>query len=260
MMVVIGIIGLLMGAAIFSVRSVTKADLRSAASRTAATFRFAFDRATMTGNTIRVAMDFDKGQIWLEMSKGRVAVRKGSEQHHTTNADEAKDPDADDDDNPKSSPLGGLGLGGAKGSAAAGGDDDDSGGLFGIDTAKLKAQYERDLAPAARPKVLFKPIKKKKLKFAKNISFATVMTPRMLDPQKKGIGYVYFFPQGHSEQAIVHLSTADGEDYYSVVLHPLTGRTKVYGCKVTIPSDYGDNDPDARRRRRRKRKSLCEED
>ena len=52
MMVVIGIIGLLMGAAIFSVRSVTKADLRSAASRTAATFRFAFDRATMTGNTV----------------------------------------------------------------------------------------------------------------------------------------------------------------------------------------------------------------
>ena len=60
-------------------------------------------------------------------------------------------------------------------------------------------------------------------------------------PAVSGMAYVYFFPQGHSEPAIVHLMDKD-EEYYSVVLHPLTGRAKVYACRYKVPEAFGVSD------------------
>jgi hypothetical protein len=58
---------------------------------------------------------------------------------------------------------------------------------------------------------------------------------------EKGVAYVYFFPQGTAEPAIIHF-VDDDEAFYSVVLRPLTGDAKVYPCMYRIPPDFGSED------------------
>ena len=159
-MVVVAIIGLMMGAVTLTVRNVGRSRLRSAASRTAATLRFAFDRATMTGNYLRLVLDLDKGEIWLEISEDRVSLGKGREQHHTT---DERDVEAKSSGTRRPTPL------------LFGADDEDDEAAFGIDKQELKRLYERDLAPVARPKALFKPLKKKKRARRRAMTVRTVL-------------------------------------------------------------------------------------
>ena len=55
-----------------------------------------------------------------------------------------------------------------------------------------------------------------------------VFTPRVAEPVTKGRAYIYFFPLGQTEPAIVHLSDATQETVYSLVVHPITGRVRIY--------------------------------
>ncbi len=51
---------------------------------------------------------------------------------------------------------------------------------------------------------------------------------------KEGIGYVYFFPNGYNEAAILYMNRqAAKNDPYSLVLQPTTGRVEVFKKKVT---------------------------
>ena len=56
--------------------------------------------------------------------------------------------------------------------------------------------------------------------------------PRYREPVSTGHGYLYFFPLGQTEPAIVHLSDPDGEVFYSLLVHPLNGRVKVVNSYV----------------------------
>ncbi len=242
LMVVIAVIGLLMMASSLTLRNLTNSDLRSAASRTAAAMRFAFDRATMTGSTLRLALDLEKGEIWAEATEDRVTLQAGEAQHTTKKKQDRRDSSSD-----KPDPLAGL-LGGA-----LGGEGEEGMGAMGIDVEALTADWKADLAPAKRSRAHFTPIKSlvgKKIKLAKRISIEAVMTPRLTEPTEKGTAHIYFFPQGSSEPAIVHF--VDGsEKYYSVVLHPLTGQAKVYPCMIEIPEEFGVSDDKRGRRRGR---------
>jgi hypothetical protein len=57
----------------------------------------------------------------------------------------------------------------------------------------------------------------------------------MTDEVTSGRAYIYFFPMGQTEPAIVHLSDAKGETFYSIVVHPITGRVKIYDQYVNPP-------------------------
>jgi hypothetical protein len=58
------------------------------------------------------------------------------------------------------------------------------------------------------------------------VVLADIYTPRLLTPLATGKGYVYFFPMGMTEAAVIHLS--DGKTaFYSLIVHPLTGRVSI---------------------------------
>ena len=52
-----------------------------------------------------------------------------------------------------------------------------------------------------------------------------------------GRAYVYFFPLGMTEPAILHLSDLGGDTIYSLVVHPVTGRIQVLNEYVNPPVD-----------------------
>jgi len=69
-----------------------------------------------------------------------------------------------------------------------------------------------------------------------SIKISGVYTPRLTDEVVAGRAYIYFFPMGQTEPAIVHLTDPDGDATYSIVVHPLTGRTKIYNEFVKPPT------------------------
>ena len=251
---VVGLIGLMALGASLGVSSITKADLRSGASRTAASLRYAFDRATMTGSYMRLAFDLKSGRIWAEHSEDMITLRSGRDQHVMTEeekeaerkdaaeaAEEGEAPATASKPSKSSSAMALLGLGGSDEDYE---DDEDSEASTGIDVYSLTKTWHDDMKPVERPKGSFKRLKSivaKKFKMAKGIKIAAVITPRMKEAATEGMAYVYFFPQGHAEPAIIHLVDKDGF-YYSVVLHPLTGRAKIYSCRYKVPEEFGASD------------------
>ncbi len=64
-------------------------------------------------------------------------------------------------------------------------------------------------------------------------SFAEVWTQHQREPFSEGMTYVYFYPNGQAEAA--HITIADGDNVYSIVTKPFTGRAKVVTGKPEVP-------------------------
>ena len=89
---------------------------------------------------------------------------------------------------------------------------------------------------AAFKETALKPVTLKKLKIK------SVYTPRLTEPVTTGRAYLYFYPLGQTEPAIITLTDATGESVYSLVVHPITGKVRIYNQEVqpTLGVRYDD--------------------
>jgi general secretion pathway protein H len=202
-LIVLVIISLISGMSIRGLRSLTKSDLRANTSRLSGAVRYLFDRASTTGKYHRLVIDVDEGRYWAEVSDDRFYIPREPE----TEASQKKlaELQAKLDDKERQT---------ADMSAASG----------GFDMTKIQPQ---DFRPK---KVRFGAFKETTLKAVKmkNTKVMDVFTPRLAEPVTKGRAYVYFFPLGQTEPAIIHLSDPAQETIYSLVVHPITGRVRIY--------------------------------
>lgn len=72
-----------------------------------------------------------------------------------------------------------------------------------------------------------------KHKLPEGITLQSVWTQHQEEPYVSGQAYLYFFPQGQTEKAYLYLT--DGDDTYTVIVSPVSGRTKVFAEKVELP-------------------------
>lgn len=202
-LIVLVIIGLISGMSIRGLRSLAKTDLRTNTSRMSGAVRYLFDRASTTGKYHRLVIDVDEGRYWAEVSDDRFYIPREPE----TEASQKKLAELQAKLDEKERQVAEL-------SAAAG----------GFDMSKIQPQ---DFRPK---KVRFGAFKETTLKPVKmkNTKVMDVYTPRVADPVTKGRAYIYFFPLGQTEPAIVHLSDPSEETVYSLVVHPITGRVRIY--------------------------------
>jgi general secretion pathway protein H len=219
-MVVIAIVGLLLGVSVYGFRAVAKTDLRSSSAKLAGAIRYCFDRSVTTGSYFRIVIDLDGNKYWAERSDDRTYLNAGKE--NSPGKGEALDVQAEEKKR----------------------DEDD---------AKMQ---EMATSVGGQMMTLDPPPKPKRAKFQtfkdttlpqvklKRTELFDVFTPRQREPYRKGRAYLYFFPDGHTERAIVRLH--DGDDFYSLVVHPLTGRVEVVSGKVDIPRDFGEVDEEGK--------------
>jgi general secretion pathway protein H len=219
-MVVVAIVGLLLGASVYGFRSVAKSDLRSSSSKLAGAIRYCFDRSITTGSYYRLVLDLDTNKYWAERSDDRTYLTTGKEnapgrgQAFDLEAEEKKRDEDDAKQQEMATSIGGQMM---------------------------------TLDPPPKPKrakfQTFKDTTLPQVKLTRAKLF-DVFTPRQREPYLKGRAYLYFFPDGHTERSIVRLH--DGDDFYSLVVHPLTGRVEVLSGKVDIPRDFGDRDEEGK--------------
>jgi general secretion pathway protein H len=219
-MVVLLVIGLLAGLGVSGFRAVTKGDLRESTAHLSGAIRYLFDRASITGKYHRLVLDLSGGKYWAEVSDDRFYAPNEAE----TPADRRKreeDEAAADEDERKRLEKQQNNYGG--GTVAAGSSFDPS----KLEVAEFRPRRARF---AAFKETALKPVSLKKLRIR------SVYTPRMTEPVTSGRAYIYFYPLGQTEPAIVTLSDVSGETIYSLVVHPITGRVRIYNTEVLPPN------------------------
>ena len=208
-MVVLVLVALMVGSAVAGIRSMAKSDLRASASKMAGAIRYLFDRASTTGKVHRLVLDMDKERYWAEVSDDRFVMAGGRE------TEESRKKEADK-------------L--AKEAEEAAKRADEKAGLD-----EMQARYKpEEFRPKRARFGAFKEMAVKPVDL-KGARIADLYTPRLADPLDVGKGYIYFFPLGMTEAAIVHLTDLKRDAVYSLVVHPLTGRVQIKNSYVEPP-------------------------
>jgi general secretion pathway protein H len=225
---------MLLGGAVYGVRALAKSDLRSSSLKLAGMIRYAFDRSITTGEYFRIVLDLTQSRFWLERSTERAYLARDKERSpgggkaFDQEAEERRlaEEDARREEREKS-----------RWATSA----SQSKGLFGASTDSFTY-----LEPPPKPKrAKFQTFTDAVLKLKGDVKtgrarLADVYTPRQREPYTSGRAYLYFFPDGHTERALIHLR--DGNDWYSLIVHPLTGRVEVKSGKVDLPPDFDNKD------------------
>jgi general secretion pathway protein H len=209
-------------------RSITKSNLRESAAHLSGAIRYLFDRASITGKHYRLVIDLTDGKYWPEVSDDKFYAPNQAESEADRQKREAKEDAADEEERKRQEKQQMLFGGSSSGSAAA----------TSFDMSKLEVGEFRPKRPrfAAFKETTLKPVTLKKLKIK------SVYTPRMTEPVTKGRAFLYFYPLGQTEPAVITLTDPTGDSVYSLVVHPITGKVKIYNQEVqpTLGVRYDD--------------------
>jgi general secretion pathway protein H len=207
-LIVLVLVALVTILAVSGLRSFAKTDLRSTASRMAGAIRYLFDRASTTGKVHRLVLDFDDGKYWAEVTDDTFIMAAGKETEETRRKLAER--------------------------------------LAKEEEAKRQAEERESFYGGQIPsKYLPKPFVPKRAKFGtvgelavkpvtlkSDVLLADIYTPRLDQPLGLGRGYLYFFPLGMTEAAVIHLADKQRETFYSLVVHPLNGRVQIENSYV----------------------------
>ena len=217
-LVVLLVLGLLMTIGVKGFRAITKSDLRAATAHMSGAIRFLFDRASITGKYHRLVIDLNDGRYWAEVSDDKFYAPNQAETVADRQKREDKEADEDEEERKRQE----------KRDFAANNSGSSTSASSSFDVAKLDfgAFRPKRARFAAFKDTSLKPVTLKKLRIK------SVYTPRQTDPVTAGRAYIYFYPLGQTEPAIVVLTDESGESVYSLVVHPITGRVRIYNSEV----------------------------
>jgi general secretion pathway protein H len=205
--IAIALIGLLSGSLLFGRNALVGTRVKAAATLLVGSVRFGLARANATGKPTRLVIDFDKKQLSIEEASGSLMLREKSEDQ----------------------------TGGAEPATVA--------------ENKARAEADRIIEGPHAPRARFSKLSGVKgaieeltngRAWGDGVEIVQVRTEHDEDLIKEGRAYIYFWPGGTTERAIVQLKKAgDKEPALTVVLSPLTGRAKIEKGAVDFPEPRG---------------------
>jgi general secretion pathway protein H len=220
--VVMAILGLVVTLGTRGFKTLAKSDLRASSVHLSGAIRYLFDRASTTGKVHRLVIDIDQGKYWAEVSDDRFFIPHEAETEAELRRREEKEAEQDEDARREQE-------------RRAKADEFSSTSLSpssSYDPSKLEVG---DFQPKRARFAAFKELALKPVDL-KGAKVRSVYTPRVTDALTSGRAYVYFFPLGQTEPAIVTLTDPREQSFYSLVVHPITGRVRIYNEEVSPPT------------------------
>jgi general secretion pathway protein H len=212
-LVVIALMAVLAGTIVSGSGMLSSTRLRSAAGLVVTASRLAVTRANTLGHSVRLVFDIDEGRISMEETTDRMLRVK-----------ETSDPKSE--------------------GASAGADP-------ATEAEKQSLAYADGIIKGPRaPRAKFTPIRlasgdsdpTKGRELGKGVKFRLVQTEHDFKAKDKGRAYLYFWPGGGTERAVVQLERQGSEDVLSVVVNPLTARAHIERGKVDMDEPHHDED------------------
>ena len=223
-MVALMIVALIATIGVKGFRTVTKGSLREGSAHMSGAIRFLFDRASITGKYHRLVIDLNEGRYWAEVSDDRFYAPNQAESESDRQKREAKE-DAAEEEERKRQEKQQLLYGSSSSSSSSSGASSSS----SFDMSKMEVGEFR---PRRARFAAFKETALKPVTLKKEVRIKSVYTPRMTDPVTAGRAYLYFYPLGQTEPAIITLTDKSGESVFSLVVHPITGKVRIYNVEV----------------------------
>lgn len=214
-MIVLALVALTAGSMVVGLRSWTKSELRGSVVKVAGAIRYLFDRASTTGKMHRLVLDFETKKFWAEVSNDKFFIATERETDESR-AREAADIAAELEEKKRD-------------------EEEKVNRMQASDSPYDFSHYQPKAWRSKRAQ--FSQFKEVVLKTGQvsGGKLLSLFTPRLAQPMSTGRGYIYFFPLGQTEAAVVHLSDDEQRTIYSLVVHPLTGRVKVMNGYVQPP-------------------------
>lgn len=193
--VVITIVASMMGIVATFVGDSERAEIKKLSTRLVASALFAYNEAASKNHIHRLVFDLEDQAYWLEAGPEVFVLGQKKPEKSAVKDDSAK-----------------------KNAEAV--------------TPEAEAPTEDSIAkktvpPATAPAEEFAPVDSfdfKKVILDRGIKFRDVYVGHQETPLESGKAYLYFFPNGQTEVAVIHLGNEDQSLNYSVIINPLTGR------------------------------------
>ena len=250
MIIVTAVVALVMTGMAMGIGTLTRQRLVSSSIQLAALVRTAYSRAATTGRTVRIVFDLDGGANWLEEAEGG-AVLLTAEDAEEQDEEEQQGSSSGSGARAQADLLGAaLGtdatqlLSAARGAAETdltSSMDFEALGLLGASGMEAASQLE---TPRYRVPRFSRPEEgrlSRNVQLPTGVSLAQVATEHRDGPALEGRAYLYFFPGGLTELAVIQLR--DGRGYVnSVEVRPLTGRCTIHDVPFELPTRDEDLD------------------
>lgn len=213
--IALAIVVLLFAAVVTSVGAITGSRAKAAAAELGGVIRSLYDTASLTGKTCRLVFqlpdprdDQTRVKYWAECAAGNVTTRRDRE---NAIRDEIKKEQEDARNAPRRP---------APRSSSA---EPTLQEVMSAerDRVEAAAKYSVYTAPEITPRELPSGVQ------------ASVWTRHQRDAIGAGTAYLYFFPQGMTERALVYLR--QGRNIWTLEVSPLTGKTTVVSDQVEVP-------------------------
>ena len=223
-MVAMMVVALIATIGVKGFRTLTKGNLREGSAHMAGAIRFLFDRASITGKYHRLVIDLNEGRYWAEVSDDRFYAPNQAESEPERQKREAKEAAGDEEERKRQEKQQLLyGGGSSSSSSSSSGSSSSSFDMSKLEVGEFRPRRARF---AAFKETTLKPVTLKKVRIK------SVYTPRMTDPVTSGRVYLYFYPLGQTEPAVITLTDASSGSVFSLVVHPITGKVRIYNVEV----------------------------
>jgi len=193
--VALAVAGLMLAVAIPALSAVTRAQLRQRTGQLAGAIRSLYGSAAIAGHTCRLAFDLDANTYWSECAKTNVRLSREGERSQNG----ARVPDREELLQPRE-------------------------GMTDEEREKLELAQKSAFTPS-------KDVPRTDL--GGSVKLTDVWVQHQPERYSTGKAHLYFWSSGLTEEASVHL--AQGDDVFSLIVSPLTGRVKVVGDREDAP-------------------------
>lgn len=213
LLIVVALIAGLVATVLFGSGMFSGARLRGAATLVMSGVRLGIARANSTGRATRMVFDLDAKTVSLEETAGRMLISKEGEEDDPT-------------------------------AGAAGGNDAER-------EAVEAAQGILDGPRAPRPtfsavaEFLGEGGKQSGRELGQGVRYLAVQTEHDPEPRVDGKAYLYFWPGGSTERAVIQLAREGDSDGLSVTVSGLTGRAKIERGLIALEPHTNWNSLDA---------------
>jgi general secretion pathway protein H len=188
----------MLAVAIPALSAVTRAQLRQKTGQLAGGLRALYGAAAIAGHTCRLVFDLDDGAYWSECSKSNVRISREGERSQNGARVATREEELLQETKTE--------------------------GLSEEERARLELLQKSAFAPS--PDI-------PRTELGKSVRFTDVWVQHQPERYSSGKAFLYFWSSGLTEEASIHL--AQGDDVFSLLVSPLTGKVKVVGERVDAP-------------------------
>jgi prepilin-type N-terminal cleavage/methylation domain-containing protein len=204
LVIVVSLLGLMVAITVPSVSNITGFNLKAAASQVGGTIRYTYDLAARKNSTFRIVFDLDEQAYWVESASDKFLLKSDK-----TDVRDGELEVEDEEEEERSRRFVSRSF---------------------IEGGEMWHPKSRTTFSSFAGKLT------EKMKLPNEVVFQDVWVAHQSDRVTIGQAYLYCFPTGMTEQAVIHMGDGD-EDVYTLQVEGLLGSVKIDSHYVEGPEE-----------------------